>query len=399
MDMEIRRLCLTSKNSAQKPLTLLSPSQNWSSNAQAGSSVTFDIETGRTLEDESGRIHVEVQTGGWGNSTLSLGTGGAPLDLSAYDTIEFEGKGSGKFNVLLEQPIITDWDNYGSEPLTITDDWKSYKIAFASLKQSGWGKPKPFVSTAINAICINACVNPMGMRPVALYNGMVAPLVPYCIRGAIWYQGETNVGHAEEYRHLLPAMIKGWRQAWGMGDFPFIFAQLPNWNDPNENLGNGWPELREAQAASLSEPRTGMATLIDIGESNDIHPKNKADVGKRLALAALHEAYGKEGAYSGPLLDFITVKGNKITVKFKHADGGLKYKGNVLEGFEVKGEDGTYVPAQARISGEAVLVWSDRIAHPQGVRYAWANDPKCNLFNGVDLPAAPFRAGLNHISN
>jgi sialate O-acetylesterase len=399
MDMEIRRLRLTSKNSTQTPINLLSPTQNWSSNAQPGSAVTFNIEEDRPLEDEYGIVHAEIQTGGWGNCTLPLAAKGAPLDLSAYDTIEFEAKGTGKFNVILEQPIISDWDNYGSEPFTIAGDWKPYQIAFSALKQSGWGKPKPFQPTAINAICLNACVDPMGMRPVALYDGMVAPLVPYGIRGAIWYQGETNVGHAQEYRKLLPALIKGWRQAWGIGEFPFIFAQLPNWNDPNLNPGNGWPELREAQASALSLPNTGMAILIDIGESNDIHPKNKADVGLRLGLAALHEAYDRTEPFSGPLFDFVTVKGSKLVVRFKHTDGGLKAKGPVIEGFEVKGEDGNFVPAKAEISKNEVLVWSDQVAHPQGVRYAWANDPKCNLFNGAGLPAGPFRTGFTHHSN
>ncbi len=399
MDMEIRRLRLTSKNPGQTPVTLLSPARYWFSNAQPGSSVTFEIEEDRPMEDEYGRIHAEVQAGGWGNSTLPLAPKGAPLDLSAYDTIEFEARGTGKFNVILEQPIISDWDNYGSQPFTITADWKPYQISFSALKQSGWGKPKPFQPMAINAICVNACVKPMGMIPAALYDGMVAPLVPYGIRGAIWYQGETNVGHAQEYRKLLPALIKGWRQAWGIGDFPFIFAQLPNWNDPNLNLGNGWPELREAQASALSLPNTGMAILIDIGESNDIHPKNKADVGLRLGLAALHEAYDRTEPYSGPLFDFLTVKGSKLVVRFKHTDGGLKAKGPVVEGFEVKGEDGNFVHAKAEISGNEVLVWSDQVAHPQGVRYAWANDPKCNLFNGEGLPAGPFRSGLNHNSN
>lgn len=387
MELEIKGLRLTSNNPAHQPITLLpSPSGSWSSNAQPGSAFSFQVDSG------VGHVKADVQTGGWGNCTTSLAPDDASVDLSAYDFIEFEAKGSGKFNVLLEQPIITDWDNYGSEPFEAAADWKSYQIPFYSLQQSGWGKPMPLQLSAVNGFCLNACVKPMGMRPVGLFNGMVAPLIPYGMRGAIWYQGETNVGQAENYRKLLPAMIQGWRKSWGEGNFPFIIAQLPNWHDPNATPGNGWPELREAQAAALDVPHTGLAVLIDVGESKAIHPKDKIDVGYRLGLAALHEAYGKKGPYSGPLFDSLKISGKKLIVTFKHADKGLKVKGDRLVGFEIVGEDNLYVTAQAKISGKEVVVWSDRVSHPKGTRYAWADDPGCNLYNGAGLPAAPFRA-------
>ena len=395
MKMEIKRLRVTSNDPSRNPVTLLSPEGSWFSNAQPGSAITFTVENKEgSNSDPVGQLKAEIQTGGWGNSTCSFKASGGSIDLSAYDTIEFEARGYGKLNAILEQPIVTDWDNYGSAPFTLTSDWKSYQIPFSSLKQSGWGKPEPFQPKAINAFCLNPCVNPMGMRPFALYNGMVSPMIPFGIRGVIWYQGETNVGEAEKYKELLPAMIQGWRKAWGEGDFPFLFAQLPNWHDPNAKAGNGWPELREAQASALSLPRTEMAVLIDSGDRNDIHPKNKSVVGLRLALAALHEAYGRKGAFSGPILESILLKEGKIHVRFKHLDGGFKVKGKQIDGFEIEDEKGGFIPAQAKIVGNEVLVWNDQIANPKGVRYAWAEDPKCDLFNGADLPAAPFRAVL-----
>src|SRR5208282_2861671 len=156
--------------------------------------------------------------------------------------------------------------------------------------------------------------------------------------------------------------------------------------------GNGWPELRENQAAALAVTHTGMAVLIDVGESNNIHPKRKAEVGARLALLALHEAYGKTGPYCGPLFESLEAKGGKLRVKFAHADQGLTAKGyQEVLGFEIEGENGVFGPAMAKIEGKEVVVWSDQVAHPMGVRYAWADDPLCNLYNGAGLPAAPFR--------
>ncbi len=388
MEMWVKNLRFTSKDPAQKPLTLVpSPAGGWSSNAQPGSTFTFKEAAG------VGHILSSVQTGGWGNCTTPLAPGGAAVNLGAYDTIEFDAKGQGKFNMLVEQPIVTDWDNYGSEQFFLLPDWHSYRFAFSSLKKSGWGKVEPFHPSAVNAFCVNACVNPMGMTPVALYNAMVNPLVPYGMRGVIWYQGETNVGRSDDYANLLQAMIRSWRKAWGEGDFPFLFAQLPNWHDPNAQPGNGWPELREAQAAALAVTNTGMAVLIDVGESNNVHPKRKAEVGDRLAFLALHVAYGKTGPYCGPLFESLEAKGGKLRVKFAHADQGLTAKGyQEVLGFEVEGENGVFGPATAKIEGKEVVVWSDQVAHPKGVRYAWADDPLCNLYNGAGLPAAPFRA-------
>ncbi|NOZ24028.1 MAG: sialate O-acetylesterase [Planctomycetes bacterium] len=230
--------------------------------------------------------------------------------------------------------------------------------------------------------------------PSVLFNGMVMPVIPYAIRGAIWYQGEANASRAYAYRTLFPTMIKCWRAAWGEGDFPFLFVQLPNFHQPVADPGEStWAEIREAFAMTLSLPNTGMAVTIDIGEADNIHPKNKVEVGKRLALCALGTVYGKDIVYSGPMYDSMKVEGNKIVVKFKHVGGGLEAKGGVLKQFAIAGEDKKFVWADAKIKGnDTVVVCSDKVARPVAVRYAWADNPEgCNLYNKEGLPASPFR--------
>jgi len=236
-----------------------------------------------------------------------------------------------------------------------------------------------------------------GMAPSCLYNGMIAPLIPYGVGGAIWYQGESNAGRAAQYRTLFPAMITNWREDWGQEgparDFPFLFVQLANFMARKAEPGeSGWAELREAQTMTLSLPKTGMAVIIDIGDAKDIHPKNKLDIGRRLALAAQHVACGKELVYSGPMYDAMTVEGEKARIRFKHVGGGLEAKGGEkLTGFAIAGEDKKYVWAEAKIEKDAVVVWSPSVAKPVAVRYAWADNPECNLVNKEGLPASPFR--------
>jgi sialate O-acetylesterase len=221
---------------------------------------------------------------------------------------------------------------------------------------------------------------------------MLAPLTPYAIRGAIWYQGESNTNRARQYQSLFPAMIRNWRAAWGEGDFPFLFVQLANFQarkpEPDEST---WAELREAQLMTLKEAATGMAVIIDIGEANDIHPKNKQDVGHRLALAALAQTYGQHGEFSGPLYESSAVEGSKIRLRFSHAEGLRTADAAPVKGFAVAAADGKFVWANATITGHQVIVWSDAVAHPLAVRYAWADNPEANLINRAGLPASPFR--------
>ena len=229
-------------------------------------------------------------------------------------------------------------------------------------------------------------------RPAGLFNAMIMPLTPYAIRGAIWYQGESNAERPAQYRKLFPAMIRDWRRVWGEGDFPFLFVQLANWGiySPEAN----WPELREAQLKTLSLPKTGMAVAIDIGDGSDIHPKNKQEVGHRLALAAQAIAYGRDVIYSGPIYESMSIEGGKIRLRFKHVYGGLMAKGgepSALGGFQIAGNDHKFVSGQARIDGDCVVVRSEEVAQPLAVRYAWGMNPECNLYNRAGLPASPFR--------
>lgn len=230
-------------------------------------------------------------------------------------------------------------------------------------------------------------------RPTVLYNAMIAPLVPYAIRGTIWYQGESNAGRAYQYRTLFPLLIKDWRAHWGQGDFPFLFVQLANFRPAAvEPVDDDWAELREAQTMAFSLPNTGMAVTIDIGDANDIHPGNKQDVGNRLALNARRLVYGENIAYSGPIYKSMKIEVNRIRLFFNHAQDGLMSKdGDKLQGFAIASEDRKFVWAEAMIDGKTVVVSSLQIAKPAAVRYAWAINPVCNLYNRAGLPASPFR--------
>lgn len=229
-------------------------------------------------------------------------------------------------------------------------------------------------------------------RPTVLYNAMLEPLMPFAIRGAIWYQGESNAGRAYQYRELFPTMIQSWRTNWGQGDFPFYFVQLANYMQVRDiPVESAWAELREAQSMTLSLPNTGQAVIIDIGEADDIHPRNKQDVGKRLALIALAQVHGQDVVYSGPTYKLMTIDGNKIKIEFDHIGGGLVAKGGELTGFAIAGEDQKFVWADAKIEGNAVVVSNPEVEIPVAVRYAWADNPVCNLYNAAGLPASPFR--------
>lgn len=228
-------------------------------------------------------------------------------------------------------------------------------------------------------------------RPASLYNGMIHPLAPFAIQGAIWYQGESNAGRAYQYRNLFPTMIEDWRKSWGQGAFSFYFVQLANFMEPTADpVESEWAELREAQTMTLALPKTGMAVIIDIGEAKDIHPRNKQDVGKRLALNALAKDYGKPDVFSGPMYKTMNVKDGKVVVKFDYANG-LNAQGGELKGFAIAGADKKFVWAKAEIKGDKVVVWADGVTEPVAVRYGWANNPPCNLYNGAGLPASPFR--------
>ena len=229
--------------------------------------------------------------------------------------------------------------------------------------------------------------------PEGCYNAMIAPLLNYRIKGAIWYQGESNGYNPSGYGEMFRTMITDWRQKWGEGNFPFLFVQLPDYGPIKFEPGpSGWARVRAGQLSALQLPNTGMAVTYDIGEWNDLHPVDKGNVGKRLALAAYHVAYGDNSiVYSGPIYKSMRIEGNKIVVSFTNVGTGLLAKGGPLKQFEIKGKDGKYVWAKAKISGDKVIVWSDSVSNPVSVRYAWADTPAgANLYNKEGLPASPF---------
>lgn len=241
--------------------------------------------------------------------------------------------------------------------------------------------------------------------PTCLFNGMVAPIIPYAMKGVLWYQGESNTGQAHDYHRLLPALINDWRAHWGAGDLPFLFVQLANCGAPEKE---NWVTIREAQLKTLSLPATGMACTIDIGADNyNFHPQNKRDVGLRLAKAAHQVAYGENVVGSGPLYDAMKIEGSAIRISFKAASVGNGLKTGsppawsengqrapadpVLKGFQIAGADQKFVPAQAKIENNTVRVFSDTVGAPVAVRYGWLNAPQLNLYNQENLPASPFR--------
>jgi sialate O-acetylesterase len=260
------------------------------------------------------------------------------------------------------------------------------------LIHTSWGGTAAQLWTSRKVLESNPSLKGLVPGGSGLYNGMIAPLIPYAIRGAIWYQGESNIGGAFQYRTLFPAMIANWRADWGQGDFPFGFVQIAPFFYGGQDPAL-CAELREAQLLTLkASPNTGMAVTMDIGELKDIHPKNKQDVGKRLALWALAKVYGQKQVYSGPIYKSMTVEGQKIRLQFRHVGGGLvSSDGKPLVQFTIAGADQKFVPATAEIDGRSILVHSDQVTEPVAVRYAWRHDAQPNLANKAGLPASPFR--------
>lgn len=261
----------------------------------------------------------------------------------------------------------------GASPVSLAGDW-AFQVAA--------------VNNAATSVGPNA-------YPSLLYNAMIHPLLPLQVKGAIWYQGENNAGRAYQYRTSFPLMITDWRKKFNQGNFPFYFVQLASYNSGNGDAikGSNWAELREAQTLTLSLPNTGMAVTTDIGESKDIHPKNKQDVGKRLAAVALNKTYGLSNEYSGPVYQSMKINGGSITLSFTHTGSGLQTKnGAALQGYFIAGADAQYHAAKATIQGNTVVVSSDEVSKPVAVRYAWADDAgDANLFNKDGFPAVPFR--------
>ncbi len=303
-------------------------------------------------------IPVGIIHASWGGTTAEAWT---PMDTLETDPAFRE--------------ILRDWPAYNEDEEWLNQEYEKFVREVEKARLEGQEEPLYF------------------NQPSVLFNGIIAPVIPFGIRGVLWYQGESNAYRAYQYRDLFPALISQWRKKWAQGDFPFLFVQLANYQfEPQV-----FPELREAQTMTLSIPQTAMAVTIDIGDSTDIHPKNKQEVGRRLFLAAQRVAYGEDPDDSGPLFKKMFVEENLCWLLFNNAGDGLTAKGNgALHGFTISGSDGIFVEAQATIDGDQVIVRNKNTDHPVAVRYAWANQPTgANLYNlsGAmpNLPASPFR--------
>jgi sialate O-acetylesterase len=303
--------------------------------------------------------------------------------------------GGSPAEVWMREEILADNGLYKAEILDIFPDQKKWFDA----EVEKWEKEKTELEKEGKKISRG---RPWGIwKPSELYNGMIAPLIPYAIRGAIWYQGESNAGRAWQYRHLFPDMISNWRMDFGQGDFPFLLVQLAPWDRnkkreiskiTEEPMESDWAELREAQSLSTKVlPNVGMAVITDVGDKDDIHPAKKEPVGARLALAARAIAYHEKVTHSGPVYRALEIEGDKAIISFDHTGRGLIAKGGDLQGFAVAGPDRKFAWAKAMIKGDKVVVSSPEVPDPVAVRYGWADFPVVNLFNKEGLPASPFR--------
>ncbi len=318
----------------------------------------------------------------------------APMNLEEFRALHFHVRGRGAFKVRLQLPSITDFDDYASPPIAASRSWTPVTVAFRELAQAGWGRKLPRTLGAVTGITIEAVpAHAIKMRPPGgLYRGMIQPLIPYAIRGAVWYQGESNNARAYQYRRLLPALIRSWRSAWGQGHFPFGIVQLASYGAIRaEPRGSRWAELREAQLRSQAEPATGLAVAIDQGDPDDVHPKHKTEVARRLALWALGAVYGLDVVYEGPSYESMQIEGDRLRLHFRTAGALASRDGAPLAGFAVAGADRIFHWADASIDGTDVMVESADVRRPVAARYAWADSPMCTLVNSAGLPASPFR--------
>jgi sialate O-acetylesterase len=367
----------------------------WSYSWAEAENSTFElVAPGRGGKGYAGKISGKLDgtSGSYWKARFHLD--GSPANLSSYAGVRFWARGNGSFGFRTLQPTIYDWDDYASEVIKATPEWKEVTIWFKDLKQAGWGVRENLTLDQLVGFALS-CMSDLEdppRPPAGLYEGMIAPLESYRIRGAIWYQGESNTFRAYQYRTLLPAMISSWRVAWGEGDFPFLIVQLPNQGHSEEFADSWWAELREAQLLTAKNvPNTGLAVTIDVGDPNSLHPPRKQEVGERLALWALGTTYGKKVVYSGPLYEGKTVQGKEMRIRFQHTGMGLQAHGGALQGFSIAGADKRFHHADARIEGDAVMVSSAEVDSPVAVRYDWANSPGGNLYNNEGLPASPFR--------
>jgi sialate O-acetylesterase len=348
------------------------------------------------LQIESGFLHFADQSRVGSNPVLRVRFApGRTIDLSQYDGIRFKARGKGCLKYHSIQPTIIDWDNYSLALIGLSSEWKSITIRFDELRQAGWGKQLPLTPDQLTGALfeLHSTDHPLLRPPSGLYRGMIHPLIPFGLRGVIWYQGEGNAARAFQYRKLLPAMIRSWREGW-QSNFPFLIVQLPNFRNRKPSPSESdWAELREAQLMTAETlPETGLVVTIDLGEADDVHPKDKSLVGNRLALLALGRVYGEGRSQMGPTVREIAFEGRSVRIAFNPNGGGLIGAGSQLSGFALAGEDHRFYWADSRIEGDSVVLRSESVSKPIAVRYAWADNPECSLYNTEGHPASPFRS-------
>jgi sialate O-acetylesterase len=315
------------------------------------------------------KVPVGVIASSWGGTPVEGWTSGAALQADP----EFK-------------PLVDSWSQKIAEFPHLLETYQRDLAEAEKSSEEAEAKGKPAVT--LPAVPRDPRSDPW--RTAGLWNGMIAPLTSYAIAGTIWYQGEANARYAYQYRKLFATMIQDWRRAWGEPDAAFLFVQLASYGlvtPPSD-----WAVLRESQAKTLALPNTGMAVAADIGDSQNIHPKNKQEVGRRLALAAEAVTYGRKVEYSGPVFESLHTEKGTLRLQFGHLGGGLAMHGAKLTGFLVAGDDQKFVAADAKIEGKTVVVSSRQVPNPVAARYAWADDPQCSLYNKAGLPAPPFRS-------
>ena len=332
-------------------------------------------------EEATFEMYVDDDDMVWVNDTFVGATRGYNLKRTYKIPASVLKKGK---NVI----TVRTFDNTGDGGIYGPDD---IKIAFANDAISLAGRWKYKVGVAMKDLPVMPHISQAPNMPTVLYNAMIYPLLKYKLAGAIWYQGESNAERAKQYQTLFPLMISDWRQSFGNEKLPFYFVQLANYKAVKDEPGDSdWAELREAQYKTLSLPFTGMAVTTDIGDAQDIHPKDKQGVGERLALIALAKTYGVKVPYSGPLYKSFTKSAKSIALEFAHPEG-IKAKNGVLKGFAIAGADKKFYWADAKVEGGRVVVSSPKVPNPEAVRYNWADNPQGNLTNATGLPASSFR--------
>ena len=373
----------------------ISTGGNWIYDWQGAPDSVFElIKPGRGGKGFAARVKGTLDGASSSRIKASFRQDNSAFNLTSFAGIRFWVRGNGSLQFRTLQPTIQDYDDYSTGEFQATPEWKQITVWFKDLKQDGWGVHAPFTLNALTGFAITSMtrIGDPPRPPASLYEGMIAPLQLYRIRGAIWYQGEGNTWRAFQYRTLLPALIAAWRNGWKEGDFPFLIVQLPNHGESPELGDSIWAELREAQMLTAKKtPNTGLAVTIDVGDPRNLHPPRKAEIGQRLALWAMGTTYGKKIVYSGPIYDSMQIVGSDVKIRFLHSGAGLEAREGPLKGFSIAGADRKFHWASAQIEGESIVVSSPEVASPVAVRYGWAGSPECNLYNKEGLPASPFR--------